>query len=107
MFDDMHGTKYFSSFDAVDGFWQVHMAPKDIEKTAFTTHMGSYEWMVMPQGLQNPPSQYQRRMQRALGHLPFVRIFIDGIACFSSSIEEHYEHAKTLLLTCRELRECF
>ncbi|KAK3277368.1 hypothetical protein CYMTET_14617 [Cymbomonas tetramitiformis] len=41
MFDEMHGVKFFSSFDAVDGFRQVPMAPGDVEKTAFTTHMGS------------------------------------------------------------------
>eukprot|EP00854_Cymbomonas_tetramitiformis_P034253 gene34253-biopygen22543 len=43
MFDEMQGAKLFSSFDAVDGFWQVPMAPGDVEKTAFTTQMGSYE----------------------------------------------------------------
>eukprot|EP00854_Cymbomonas_tetramitiformis_P034036 gene34036-biopygen5509 len=60
MFDEMHGAKFFSSFDAVDGFWQVPiMAPGDVEKTAFTTHMGSYEWLVMPQGLQNSPSVHR------------------------------------------------
>jgi hypothetical protein len=102
MFDEMQGAKFFSSFDAVDGFWQVPMAPGDVEKTAFTTQMGSYEWLVMPQGLQNSPSQYQRRMQRALGHLPFVRIFIDDVVVFSNTAAEHYEHVKQLLLTCRE-----
>eukprot|EP00854_Cymbomonas_tetramitiformis_P011813 gene11813-biopygen12132 len=102
MFDEMHGAKFFSSFDAVDGFWQVPMAPGDVEKTAFTTQMGSYEWLVMPQGLQNSPSQYQRRMQRALGHLPFVRIFIDDVVVFSNTLEEHYRHVEQLLLTCRE-----
>ncbi|KAK3250908.1 hypothetical protein CYMTET_39742 [Cymbomonas tetramitiformis] len=102
MFDEMQGAKFFSSFDAVDGFWQVPMAPGDVEKTAFTTQMGSYEWLVMPQGLQNSPSHYQRRMQRALGHLPFVRIFIDDIVVFSNTVEEHYDHVRQLLLICRE-----
>eukprot|EP00854_Cymbomonas_tetramitiformis_P005930 gene5930-biopygen5959 len=50
LFDEMHGAKYFSSFDAVDGFWQMAMAPEDVEKTAFTSHYGSYEWLVMPMG---------------------------------------------------------
>ncbi|KAK3251096.1 hypothetical protein CYMTET_39552 [Cymbomonas tetramitiformis] len=81
---------------------QVPMAPGDVEKTAFTTQMGSYEWLVMPQGLQNSPSQYQRRMQRALGHLPFVRIFIDDVVVFSNTLEDHYRHVEQLLLTCRE-----
>ena len=102
MFDEMQGAAYFSSFDAVDGFWQVPMAEKDIEKTAFTTQMGAYEWLVMPQGLQNSPAQYQRRMQRALGHLPFVRIFIDDVIIFSKTVEEHYANVKRFLETCKE-----
>ena len=103
MFDEMHGATHFSSFDAVDGFWQVPMAEEDVEKTAFTTQMGAYEWLVMPQGLQNSPSQYQRRMQRALGHLPFVRIFIDDVVVFTTGgIEEHYRCVREFLLTCRE-----
>ena len=57
----------------------------------------------MPQGLQNSPSQYQRRMQRALGHLPFVRLFIDDVCVFTKgTIEEHYDCVRTFLLTCRE-----
>ncbi|KAK3247819.1 hypothetical protein CYMTET_42694 [Cymbomonas tetramitiformis] len=104
MFDEMQGATFFSSFDAVDGFWQVPMAEEDVEKTAFTTQMGAYEWLVMPQGLQNSPSQYQRRMQRALGHLPFVRIFIDDVVVFTkgNDIEAHYNHVKQFLDTCQE-----
>ncbi|KAK3251098.1 hypothetical protein CYMTET_39554 [Cymbomonas tetramitiformis] len=102
MFDEMQGAKFVSSFDAVDGFWQVPMATRDVEKTAFATQMGAYEWLVMPQGLQNSPSQYQRRMQRALGHLPFVRIFIDDCVVFSKTVAEHYANVKAFLDACRE-----
>ncbi len=41
-------------------------------------------------------------MQRALGHLPFVRIFIDDVVVFSNTLEEHYEHVQQVLHTCRE-----
>ncbi|KAK3239576.1 hypothetical protein CYMTET_50501 [Cymbomonas tetramitiformis] len=46
--------------------------------------------------LQNSPSQYQRRMQRALGHLPVVRIFIDDVVVFTKGddIEAHHNHVK-------------
>ncbi len=102
LFDEMHGAKYFSSFDAVDGFWQMAMAPEDVEKTAFTSPYGSYEWLVMPMGLANSPSCYQRRMQRALGHLPFVRVFIDDAIIFSSTLEEHFEHLRRFFEVCEE-----
>ncbi|KAK3249211.1 hypothetical protein CYMTET_41350 [Cymbomonas tetramitiformis] len=45
LFDEMHGVRYFSSFDAVDRFWQMTMAPEDVEKTAFTSPYGQYEWL--------------------------------------------------------------
>jgi len=41
-------------------------------------------------------------MQRALGHLPFVRIFIDDVIIYSRTVEEHYENVKKFLETCRE-----
>ncbi|KAK3258133.1 hypothetical protein CYMTET_32809 [Cymbomonas tetramitiformis] len=47
MLDEMQGATHFSTFDAVDGFWQVTMAPEDVEKTAFTTQMGAYEWLFL------------------------------------------------------------
>ncbi|KAK3241869.1 hypothetical protein CYMTET_48393 [Cymbomonas tetramitiformis] len=100
LFDSMHGAKYFSSFDAVDGFWQMAMASEDVEKTAFTSPYGSYEWLVMPMGLTNSPSCYQRRMQRALGHLPFVRIFLDDCILFSNTLEEHLSHLQQFLEVC-------
>ena len=44
MFDEMQGATFFSSFDAVDGFWQVPMAEEDVEKMmAFTMQMDAYE----------------------------------------------------------------
>ncbi|KAK3258344.1 hypothetical protein CYMTET_32604 [Cymbomonas tetramitiformis] len=100
LFDSMHGAKYFSSFDAVDGFWQMAMASEDVEKTAFTSPYGSYEWLVMPMGLTNSPSCHQRRMQRALGHLPFVRIFLDDCILFSNTLEEHLSHLQQFLEVC-------
>ncbi|KAK3287950.1 hypothetical protein CYMTET_4558 [Cymbomonas tetramitiformis] len=77
MFDDMQGATVFSSADVRHGFWQMPMAEQDIEKTAFVSHYGSYEWLVLPMGLTNSPSTYQSMMTQAFRHLTFVRVFID------------------------------
>eukprot|EP00854_Cymbomonas_tetramitiformis_P034322 gene34322-biopygen25506 len=49
------------------------MAEQDIEKTAFVSHYGSYEWLVLPMGLTNSPSTYQSMMTQAFRHPTFVR----------------------------------
>jgi hypothetical protein len=44
------------------GFWQIQFHPKDRYKTAFAVPFGQYEWNVMPFGLKNALSSFQRIM---------------------------------------------
>ncbi|KAK3269842.1 hypothetical protein CYMTET_21739 [Cymbomonas tetramitiformis] len=102
LIDDLQGATIFSTADALWGFWQVPMEEDAIEKTAMTTPFGAYEWLVMPMGLSNSPSCWQRMMQSYLGHLPFVRVFVDDIMIFSKNPTEHLGHLKQVLEVCRQ-----
>ena len=53
--DLLTGMKYFTTLDLATGYWQVSMSSKAQEKTAFVTHEGLYEFLVMPFGLCNMP----------------------------------------------------
>ena len=47
--------------DLMDGFYQILMREKDIPYTAVSTPSGMlWEWLVMPQGLSNPPATFNR-----------------------------------------------
>jgi len=54
---------------------------------------GHYEWLVMPFGLKNAPSAFQRVMDKTFKGLEdFCQIYIDDLLVFSDSLEAHFKH---------------
>ena len=88
LLDQLGESKYFSTLDLASGFWQIRVHPNSQEKTAFVTPQGLFEFRVMPFGLCNAPSVFQRLMQRVLMGLnpaegpDFVSVYIDDVLVF-------------------------
>ncbi|XP_078180783.1 uncharacterized protein LOC144574648 [Carex rostrata] len=78
--------------------------PTDVEKTAFRTRYGHYEYMVMPFGLTNAPAAFMDIMQRVFHDLldSTVVVFIDDILIYSRSREEHEVHLRIVLQRLRD-----
>ena len=64
------GCQWLSTLDALAGFMQLEVDPKERKKLAFRTHRGLWQFIWMPFGYKNGLSIFQRVMQNVLA--PFL-----------------------------------
>ena len=80
MIDNAGKAKWFTKMDLHSGFHQIRLHPSHIERTAFKTKYGTYQYRVMPFGLCNAPATFQRTMDFVLQYLKdFAGAYVDDI----------------------------
>ena len=63
----LRGVKYFCTIDLASGYWQMKVAEKDREKTAFGSHLGLFEFLSMPLGLTEAPAHFFQANGQSVG----------------------------------------
>ena len=96
----------FSKIDLRSVYHQLKVKAEYVEKTAFRTRYGHYEFLVMPFGVTNAPAAFMDLMNRVFKQYldEFIVVFIDDILIYSKDREEHENHLRTTLQVLREKR---
>ena len=99
LFDRVFEAKVFSKLDLRTGFHQIRVHEDDVEKTAFRTRYGSFEYRVLPMGLCNAPGTFMQLMNDTFRDMldRSVLVFLDDILVFSKTQEEHLLHMRAVL----------
>jgi hypothetical protein len=91
--ESLGGSCFFSTLDLRSGYWQSELDHEDADKTAFITRSGQYRFTVLPMGLANAPSQFQRLMDLVMAGLLWnsCLVYLDDIIVYSVTFGQHLE----------------
>lgn len=96
---NLKSTRYLTSIDLKDAFWQIPLEESSKEKTAFTiSGRGLFEFQVLPFGLSNSAQTQCQVVDSVLGYdlEPKCFTYLDDIICATETFEEHIECLKTI-----------
>src|SRR5687768_9986145 len=102
LLDSLGGAIWFTTLDLASGYWQVAMNKEDIEKTAFITPQGLFEFVVMPFGLAYAPGTFQRLMNWVLRDFinKFVAVYLDDVIIYTQgTFEQHIDQLRQVFRT--------
>ena len=102
--DRLFASSVFGVIDLQSGFNQIPMARESIEKSAFNTRYGQFEYLVMSFGLRNAPATFQRVMNKVLEGLVdrICVVYLDDILVYSKDLAEHERHVSQILERLRK-----
>lgn len=101
--DGLGRAKYFSCIDLFSGFHQIKLEENSREYTAFSTENGTFQWKVLPFGLNVAPNSFCRMMHLAFAGLPPEQAFLymDDVIVVGTSENNHLNNLRNVFQICR------
>ena len=90
---------YYICLDLNWGFWNLPLSEASKPITAFITHLGLYEFNVLPFGMKNSPGEFQWMSDHIWGHLynQGVKCYIDDIVIYTNSFLSLLDNLESVL----------
>jgi len=97
-------SKHFVALDLRAGYWQIPMQEKSVDKTAFRTHIGLFEFLRMPFGLCNAPMTFQRAMWTLFGDMfrAGILAYLDDVLIHDVSVDGVLNKLRTVFERLRD-----
>jgi len=99
LIESFKGASIFTRLDLRSAYNLVRVKEGNEYLTAFRTPLGHYEYLVMPFGLRNAPSVFQRFIQDVLDEVigTCAQVYLDDIIIYSKNLEDHVKHVRLVL----------
>ena len=93
----------FSLMNGFNGYNQIQIVPKDMEKTAFRMPIGNFYYTVMPFGLKNASATYQRIITAIIHDMVQYKLedYMDDIVVKSKRREDHIKVLREVFERCK------
>lgn len=97
LLEDVSKAHYVTTLDLTQGYSQFPVLEEHQCKTAFVTPTGKWEFSRMPFGLKGAPAAFQRKMDTLFQDQPGLSAYIDDVAIYSPTWEQHIKDIRTAL----------
>nr|GEW76119.1 reverse transcriptase domain-containing protein [Tanacetum cinerariifolium]GEW76128.1 reverse transcriptase domain-containing protein [Tanacetum cinerariifolium] len=108
MLERLAGNQYYCFLDGFFDYFQIHIDPKDQEKTTFTCPYRMFAYRHMPFGLCNAPGMFQRCMMAIFHDMieKTMEVFMDDFLVFENSFQSCLSHLEKMLKRCEDTNLC-
>ena len=103
LLDALHKAWIYTKIDLRHAYHLICIADGNEWKTTFRTRYGSFEWLVMPEGLTNALVGFQRFMNDIFADMIDVSVvvYLDDILVYSDDPKQHSAHVQEVLTRLR------
>ena len=96
LIDVVGESRYLTTIDLQKGYYQLGLTQGAMEKSAFITPFGLFQYRVLPFGMCNAPATFQRTINFVIQDLDGVYAYLDDLLVVSDSWEDHMNKLKQL-----------